>query len=219
MQTRGNPLMTQKNTPCIMISDSIACIEPRLRLPEATMTWEPDISADLEEKLAVAAATNLGNIRAVTWAEVQEHTLRDENLQNLQKKIEDGLQGITSQLDLSPGIREFFQFKDGLSTVDKVILYNNRTVIPSPLRALILDTLHSAHQGVSCMTSRAESSQRAQRACAQSTTWPSVHGSGTIYPLQCICEDYFKHKGCNYRVVVDRYSCWSIVQQPRDSGS
>ena len=34
-------------------SDSIACIEPRLRLPEATMTWEPDKSADLEEKLAV----------------------------------------------------------------------------------------------------------------------------------------------------------------------
>ena len=66
-------------------SDSIACIEPRLRLPEATMTWEPDISADLEEKLVVAAAINLGDIRAVTWAEVREHTLRDENLQNLQK--------------------------------------------------------------------------------------------------------------------------------------
>ena len=52
------------------------------------MTWEPDISADLEEKLAVAAATNLGDIRAVTWAKVQEQTLRDENLQNLQKRSE-----------------------------------------------------------------------------------------------------------------------------------
>ena len=139
-------------------SDSIACIEPRLRLPEATMTWKPDTSADLEEKLAVAAVTNLGDIRAVTWAEVREHTLRNENLQNLQQRIKDGFQGITSRLDLAPGIREFFQSKDGLSTVVGVILYNNRTVIPSPLRALILDTLHSAHQGVSCMTSRAESS-------------------------------------------------------------
>ena len=61
------------------------------------MTWEPDTSADLEEKLAVAAATNLCDIRAVTWAEVREHTLRDENLQNLQKKIEDDFQGITSR--------------------------------------------------------------------------------------------------------------------------
>ena len=78
-------------------TDSIACIEPRLRLPEATMTWEPDISADLEEKLAVAVATNLGDIRAVTWAEVQEHTLRVENLQKLRKKVEDVFQGIPSQ--------------------------------------------------------------------------------------------------------------------------
>ena len=49
------------------------------------MTWEPDTSADLEEKLAVAAATNLCEICAFTWAEVREHTLRDENLQNLRK--------------------------------------------------------------------------------------------------------------------------------------
>ena len=45
---------------------SIACIEPRLRLPKATMTWGPDRSADLEEMFAVAADTNLGDIRAVT---------------------------------------------------------------------------------------------------------------------------------------------------------
>ena len=96
-------------------SDSIACIKPRLSHPEATMTWEPDISADLEEKLAVAAATNLGDICAVTWSEVQEHTLRDENLQNIRKQIQDGFQGITSQLDLAPGIPEFFQFKDALT--------------------------------------------------------------------------------------------------------
>ena len=76
------------------------------------MTWEPDTSVDLEDTLAVAAATNLGDIRAVTWAEVREHTLRDENLQNLHKKIEDGFQGLTSRLDVAPGIREFFQFKE-----------------------------------------------------------------------------------------------------------
>ena len=50
------------------------------------------------------------------------------------EKVEVGFKGNTSRLDLVPGIREFFQFKDGLSTVDGVIFYNNRTVIPSPLR-------------------------------------------------------------------------------------
>ena len=192
-------------------SDSIACIERRLRLPEATMTWEPDISADLKEKLAVGAATNLGDIRAVTWADVQEHTLRDENLKNLHKKIKDCFQGITSRLDFAPGIREFFQSKNRLSTVDGVILYN-RNVIPSPLRALILDTLHSAQQGVSCMTSGAESivfwpgitpaiaNLRARnRSCNERAPsqphGPPLAAQEPVYPFQCICADYFQIQG------------------------
>ena len=69
-------------------SGSIACIEPCLHLPETTMTWEPDTSSDLEEKLVVVvAATNLGDICAVTWAEVHEHTLREDILENLREVI------------------------------------------------------------------------------------------------------------------------------------
>ena len=33
------------------------------------------------------------------------------------------------------------------------------------------------------------------------------------YPFQCICADYFHYKGCNYLVVVDRYSNWPIVEK------
>ena len=131
--------------------------------------------------------------------------------------------GHYSRWDLAPGIREFFQFKDGFSTVDGVILYNNRTVIPSPLRALILDTLHSAHQDVSCITSRAESSVfwpgitpaianlRARcRSCNKRAPsqphGPPLAAQEPVCPFQCICANYFKHKACNYMVVVDRYS-------------
>ena len=88
--------------------------------------------------------------------------------------IEDGFQGITSRLDLAPGIREFLQFKDGLSTVDGVILYNNN---------------------------------------------PPLAAQEPVYPFQCICADYFKYKGCNYMVVVDRYFGWPIVQQSRHGSS
>ena len=139
-------------------------------------------------------------------------------------------------MDLAPGIQEFFQFEDGLSTIDGVILYNNRTVIPSPLKALILDTLHSAHQGVSCMTSRAESrvfwpgitpaiaNFRARcRSCNERAPsqphGPPLAAQEPVYPFQCICGDYFKYKGCNYMVVVDRYSGWPIVQQSPDGSS
>ena len=64
--------------------------------------------------------------------------------------------------------------------MDGVILCNNRTFIPSPLRALILDTLHSVHQGVSCMTSR-----------AASVFWPGI--TPAIANLRARC------RSCNER--------------------
>ncbi|XP_033756282.1 uncharacterized protein LOC117339027 [Pecten maximus] len=33
------------------------------------------------------------------------------------------------------------------------------------------------------------------------------------YPFQCICADYFTHRGVNYLVIVDRYSNWPIVER------
>ena len=105
-------------------------------------------------------------------------------------------------------------------------------VIPSPLRALIIGTLHSAHQGVTCMTSWAESSVfwpgitpaianlRArcwscnERAPSQ-PHGPSLAAQAPVYSFQCTCADYFEDKCCNYMGVVDRYSGWPIVQQSR----
>ena len=130
------------------------------------MTWEPDISADLEEKLAVAATTNLGDMRAVTWAEVQEHTLRDENLQNIQKKRSKTVSRASPHDWISPRVYENSS-NSRMDSAEWTGRYNNGTVIQSPLRALILDTLHSAHQGVSCMTSRAEFS----------VFWPAIANS------------------------------------------
>ena len=114
------------------------------------MTWEPETSADLEEKLAVVGppiSTTLAPLHRPRSGNTQYATKSYEIFKKRSK--EDGFQGIISRLGLAPGIRDFFQFKDGLSTVDGVILYNN--MVPSPLRALILDTPHSAHQGVSCI--------------------------------------------------------------------
>ena len=48
---------------------------------------------------------------------------------------------------------------------------------------------------------------------------PPLAAQEPVYPFQCICADYFKYKGCNYMVVVDRYSGWPIVQQSRDGSS
>ena len=120
--------------------------------------------------------------------------------------------------------------------MDGVFPYNNRTVTPSPPRELILDTLHSAHKGASCVTSRSESSvfwpgitpaianlrarcQSCNERAPSQPHGPPLATQEPVYPFQCIRADYFKCKGCNYMVVVDRYSSLPIVQQSRDGSS
>lgn len=39
------------------------------------------------------------------------------------------------------------------------------------------------------------------------------------YPFQCLCADFFHHKGTNYLVIVDRYSNWPIVEKSSDSAT
>ena len=49
-------------------------------------------------------------------------------------------------------LREYYQHRNHLTQVDGVPLYKVRVMIPSVLHTMLLDTLHSAHQGVTCMT-------------------------------------------------------------------
>ena len=61
-------------------------------------------------------------------------------------------------------LREFYQHRQDLSHVDGVPLYKGRVVIPVALRGAVLETLHSAHQGVKGMTLRAQGS----------VSWPGI---------------------------------------------
>ena len=63
-----------------------------------------------------------------------------------------------SRHQLPPNLQEYFHFRAHLSTIDGVITYKDRIVIPPCLRDTILSALHSAHSGVSSMLARAESS-------------------------------------------------------------
>lgn len=39
------------------------------------------------------------------------------------------------------------------------------------------------------------------------------------YPFQCLCADFFHHKGTNYLVIVDRYSNCPIVKKSSDGAT
>lgn len=103
-------------------------------------------------------------------------------------------------------------------------------VIPPNLRQTVLDALHSAHQGVTQMCSRAESSifwpgmtpaitatrnrcTACNRMAPSQPNAPPYPPTTPAYPFQCVAADYFHYRGHNYLVVVDRYSNWPIVEE------
>ncbi|XP_041484011.1 uncharacterized protein K02A2.6-like [Lytechinus variegatus] len=183
-----------------------------------------------------SAMCALGSIhlKSVTWDRVRSATASDDNMQTLLELVESGLP--EHRHAFPHPLREYFQFRDGISLVDGVILFNDRVLIPPSLRDEILTHLHAAHQGVTSMTARAEAfvswpgttpAIKALRAgCTQcnriAPSNPSAPPAPLIspaFPFQCICADYFHNKGCNYLVIVDIYSNWPIVERSAQGAS
>ena len=73
-------------------------------------------------------------------------TNNDDSMLQLYQLIEEGVPGRRD--DWTEEIRQFFKFREDLSCFDDVILYRDRVVIPHSLRARVLQSLHSAHQGL-----------------------------------------------------------------------
>jgi len=131
--------------------------------------------------------------------------------------------------ELPPALREYYQFRDHLYTVDSVILYKGRIVIPPSLRQHVLSVLHSAHQDVTSMIARPEttvfwpgitpaftaSRTNCYHCNHMAPSQPSAPPSPPVppaCPFQCVCADFFHYKGIHYLVVVDRYSNCPIIE-------
>ena len=157
-------------------------------------------------------------------------TASDTNMVWLISIIESGFSEFRHELP--PALCEYHQFCDHLYTVDGIILYKARSVIPPSLRQHIPTILHSAHKGVNSMTASAETTVFWPGITpAITATWTNCHHCNHVapsqpnappfppvlpaYPFQCISADFFHYKGKNYMylVVADRYSNWPIIEQ------
>lgn len=184
----------------------------------------------MEDSMVANLTSSLASttLKAVTWDRVRTATTSDRDMSMLADLIASGLP--ENRQEFPTQLREYFQFREDLSTVDGVVLYRDRVVIPPALRREVLATLHSAHQGISSMISRAESSifwpgitrdivstrascSHCNRMAPSQPSAPPTPLTYPDYPFQCICADYFHYKGVNYLVVVDRYSNWPIVER------
>ncbi len=148
--------------------------------------------------------------------------------------IEDGMPEVRNELP--EPLREYHQFRENLHSVDGVIMFKDRIVIPPILRDDILTALHSAHQGVTAMMARAESSvfwpgitvaiattrakcNHCSRMAPSQPRAPSIPLTLPVYPFQCVCADFFTYKGISYLVIVDRCSNWPIVDRTTGGAS
>ena len=162
----------------------------------------------------------------VTLADVRDAGKSDPNYKALLNLIESGFPSTRSSTD--PALREFWEVRHRLSSQDGVAFMGTRTIIPSQLRKLTLERLHGAHQGVSSMKRRANTSvywpglssaivNRRKNCMGCEENGPSQPAEPLIptkspeWPFQMICMDYFTLESYSYLVTVDRFSGWPCV--------
>ena len=173
-------------------------------------------------------------LESISWDDVRIATASDRSMMQLLNVIEDGFP--TAKTHLPEDLRPFHQYRDHLSSFDGVVLYHDRIVIPMSLREKVLESLHSAHQGVSQMCSRAETSffwpgmnpaiSHMRETCADCNRMapsqpcmPPTPPIQPVYPFQAVVADYFTYRGHHYLVIVDRYSNWPIVEETSDGAN
>ena len=216
----------------IELQDDVATIPSWTSLPTQHPLYTSHTHSDTSDVEASISAMinstfNISPFTSVTWDLVRTATASDEIMNTLLAHIENGF---PEKSEMLQGLHTYYQFRDSLNSVDGVILYNDRVLVPPSLRPNVLSTLHAAHQGTSGMITRAESSvfwpgitsdikdirdrcSHCNRNAPSNPLLPPTPPMLPEYPFQCICADYFSHMGTSYLVIVDRYSNWPIVER------
>ena len=194
---------------------------------EAIRSFE-EIDSSMEMGVVAAAKATLPPHSSITWERVRDETSRDIYLLQLIEMAENGFP-VSPQL-MPPQLLPYWRFRDELSAVDGVLMYGSRVVIPPQLRDQIVMHLHSAHQGISQMNSRASDCvfwpgitsdiEKARVKCtscnvnapSQSKT-PPVEPSSPSLPFEAIASDFFQFQGKRFLLTVDRFSNWPDLRQ------
>ena len=210
------------------------------------MTMEEDEDDDF----LVSALAQNDDVRAVTWEIVQEETAKDQQMQNLLALINSTF---PEEKDAMPSeLVEYWSLRSHLYAVDNVVLLKDQVVIPRTLRGTVIDShlqgnnvrviipptlrkevvqsLHSAHQGVSGMMEHARVSvywpgitadikrvrsgcQSCNRIMPSQANLPPTPPIIPTTPFESIACDFFKYMGYYYFVAADRLSGWIELQK------
>ena len=176
-----------------------------------------ELEAGIEAVVAAAMP------QPISWQQLRDAVAQDKTMTMLSEQITSGFPPDKKLLRLE--LREFFQHREVLTQVDGVPLFKDRFIIPVALLGAVLETLHSAHQGITGMTERAQKSvwwpgitpqmKEARDKCKNCTEHAPSQPSAPPqplpqpdYPFQFLVSDYFQEGGHHYLVLADTYSGW-----------
>lgn len=161
-------------------------------------------------------------------AQLARETRKDDECRILRQIILDGFPDKKS--DLPEEIKPFWGAREHLHLDGDFILHGERLVIPRCMRKMVLQDLHSSHQG----------QERTKRRARQVVFWPGLNNDvNTILqyceqcrehqasqpkepmmsepvpdlPFQNVSSDLFEHCGYQYLVYVDRLSGWPCTER------
>lgn len=155
--------------------------------------------------------------------ELQKETENDENLKEI---INYCLNGWPINKKHCPShLKYYYRFKDDIILENKLLFYNDRIIIPTKMRKIILDKLHEPHFGITKTLQRAR----------MSVFWPNITNEIENLVSNCAtCQinapnkrneplipheipnkpfvkigcDILEHEGRDYLAVSDYYSKW-----------
>ena len=188
-------------------------------------------AAMLKDIAAAQTASNSAGVRVITWELVKKEALLDRTCIELVRLIEAGFR--VTRGELLDCIKPFWPMRHELYHIDGVPFLDHKMLIPTALRAEVLEVLHSAHQGEVGMKNSARrrffwpgmdaqiTQKRAQcRTCAgmspSQAKEPMLDAPVPEFPFELTCCDYFELAGHHYIVYVDRYSGWMEIAKAKD---
>ena len=122
------------------------------RYPSKTTTDMETRDLNDEEHILAGICRDVEDVSTISWDLIAAETMKDEILTLLIHSLNTQMEGSSV-----PKLSEYGKYYDSLYVHDGVILYNDRVLIPKSIRNVVLENLHSAHQGVSTMERRAYS--------------------------------------------------------------
>ena len=188
-----------------------------------------DNDADHDDQPSVAFANQLANgIDSVTWEQVKEAASTDEECSSLTSYVVNGFP--QNKADLPPLLQKYWSMKDDLHVIQSVPFKGRKMLIPSPLRARVLEGLHAANQGVTGMLANARerffwpgldaSVRQLRQQCRQCNEEapsqppePMIMTPPPEVPFQQTVTDLCSLEGHTFFIYADRFSGWVEVER------